>query len=231
MKDLDFEEIDWMDIERGEIKEFKEKSFINAFRGVKSLKNYVNGQLQYSKNEDNTYNFVDPSHVCMTMNLDIDISLFDIEEGGVKEPPLNCDETMATAELIGVSKTGNLMFGSSKGTSQVSLAYISEAIRVFGIPDRVLCGEDYPLIMYFGKTKYLLAPRINSGDEYDKYYKFDFKQWCPQLYGIKPNDITKGQLLDMIYSAPLDTTVETLIKNMQSLRLSDGKTQNTEDFF
>jgi len=230
MKELDVKDVDWIDIERGAIKEFDDKSFIQSFNGSKSLKDYLKGQSQYSENENGNYNFVDPSHVSMTINVNVDISLFDLEKGNVKEPNLDY-ENMGNAEVYAVSENRNVVFSSECGMTEVSREYLIDAIRVFGVPDKILCGEDYPLVMYFGDIKYLLAPRIGSGDGYETYYRFDFKQWCPQLYGIKPKDITGGQLLSLIHSSPLDSTIESLIKKMNSLRISEEKTQNTEDFF
>ena len=234
LEDIKIEEVDWTDVERGKHKGFN-SDFVKKFQKNMTLKKYLLMFRQYTKRDDGKYNLSGCAFCVNLTNMDIDIETScasDIEEvGGVGKRVEEFRSNLSDAKLVCVTDCNSLIFGNDKGEcTAVSGYYLSMILNTFGVPDKVMCADDYPMLFSFGDVDAWLAPKIDREITW-KGIKFDFKQWCPYLYGIKPNDITKNQLLDMIYSVPLDTTVETLIKNMQSLRMSDGKTQNTEDYF
>lgn len=230
LEDVKITEIDFVDIERGKYQKEFGRSYANLFKGNKKVSDYYRTFGKYTELDNGKYNLMCHAHVSLLCNVAIDISLFDLERGDAKVPDIR-DGLKPGAKLFGTF--GETVIFTSDGVvgTAVSLQYVVDVIKTFGIPTEIYCGDDYPIIFKFGDIEFLLAPRIENSDKACEAYKFDFEKWCPQIYGNTFSNLTMAQLMDLICSMPKDTNIEDLQIRIHNMSVKKQRTENVEEFF
>lgn len=233
LADLCVKEVSDLDLQRGLIEEY-DTGFVKMFHKSMDIKRFIKSIKSYTLLENGNVNLIDQIHCMMVENISLDTKVLEasgVEKvDGLKAPSIK--DRLYPMTGIHCVDTVSMILTFGDGSSGVSLALLSDVLTTFGVPTEVLGADDYPITLKYGDMSVLIAPRIGyEVDDETKYIKFDFKSWCPQLYGEKPNDITMTQLMALIMSMPIDSTIEDLIKQMASLHNATTKVKNSEDFF
>lgn len=252
-------EVDIVDIERGANPVFGD-GYMKTFAKSINMDKFMRGIGGYRRLDNGKCNLVDHAHVLMVSNITVDIDKYgtvcsvcngsgksldeictscngsgkipDMDESPNLKPPSLDMNRFSDAELFAVDGD-SLIFthdGGKTGTA-VNLNYFSDVINTFGVPTRILCTDDYPIIIEYDDMTVLLAPRINTGEDYGDVFVFDFEKWCPQVYGKKMTNITNTQISELIYSLPLDSTIRELIDRMGYLRVQKDKQKSVMEVF
>lgn len=244
MEAVKIKKVNWIDVEKGRIDGYSDEFWKRFLSRNVDVITFLQFYPTYSELDNGKYDFISQDHCSCILNIDVDLKavhnkmsllnkdkdyIHSVAEIGNKMEGVR--PLLKPVRIACADDCGGMIFATEDGKGTCAAQYrIADILGAFGVPDEVLGGDDIPLLFKYGDMEVWLAPQIDSSIEYDG-IAFDFKHWCPELFGIKKNNPSAKDIMKLIYSLPKDTTIEELMTRISSLRMADGKTQDVEEYF